>query len=225
MCIRDSLLYVVIPVTVVFCSNSSIQVNPRCYKCGVTSYYLKQRNLLTPAQYQECLAELEKRESKNQIRNTIKQKHSLWKEISPIFTQILNCHWESERDTDNRLTTWHIMNLLCCDHGISGLQIDINIVVDILIARCVKNIVKLVQVVKYAILAKQFCRLFARQRLICFIVFEAKHRKSSFFAHACSSLHIGKFNFPRFFFLLKKQIQHICTESFSPPVPFKSINF
>ena len=26
---------------------------------------------------QECLAELEKRESKNQIRNTIKQKHSL----------------------------------------------------------------------------------------------------------------------------------------------------
>ena len=62
-----------------------------------------------------------------------------------------------------------------------------------------------------AILAKQFCRLFARQRLICFIVFEAKHRKSSFFAHACSSLHIGKFNFPRFFFLLKKQIQHICT--------------
>ena len=23
-----------------FCSNSSIQVNPRCYKCGVTSYYL-----------------------------------------------------------------------------------------------------------------------------------------------------------------------------------------
>lgn len=96
---------------------------------------------------------------------------------------------------------------------------------DILIARCVKNIVKLVQVVKYAILAKQFCRLFARQRLICFIVFEAKHRKSSFFAHACSSLHIGKFNFPRFFFLLKKQIQHTRTESFSPPVPFKSINF
>ena len=108
---------------------------------------LKQRNLLTPAQYQECLAELGKRESKNQIRNTIKQKHSLWKKISPIFTQILNCHWESERDTDNRLTTWHIMNLLCCDHGILGLQIDINIVVDILIARCVKNIVKLVQVV------------------------------------------------------------------------------
>lgn len=34
---------------------------------------LKQRNLLTPAQYQECLAELEKRESKNQICNTIKQ--------------------------------------------------------------------------------------------------------------------------------------------------------
>ena len=24
-----------------FYSNSSIQVNPRCYKCGVTSYYLK----------------------------------------------------------------------------------------------------------------------------------------------------------------------------------------
>ena len=38
---------------------------------------LKQRNLLTPAQYQECLTELGKRESKNQIRNTIKQKHSL----------------------------------------------------------------------------------------------------------------------------------------------------
>ena len=52
---------------------------------------LKQRNLLTPAQYQECLAELEKRESKTPIRNTIKQKHPLWKEISPIFTRILNC--------------------------------------------------------------------------------------------------------------------------------------
>ena len=38
---------------------------------------LKQRNLLTPAKYQEFLAELGKRESKNQIRNTIKQKHSL----------------------------------------------------------------------------------------------------------------------------------------------------
>ena len=71
----------------------------------------------------------------------------LVKENFTDFSQILNCHWESERDTDNRLTTWHIMNLLCCDHGILGLQIDINIVVDILIARCVKNIVKLVQVV------------------------------------------------------------------------------
>ena len=56
---------------------------------------LKQRNLLTPAQYQECLAELEKRESKNQIRNTIKQKHSLWKKISPIFTRIFNCQQHS----------------------------------------------------------------------------------------------------------------------------------
>lgn len=56
---------------------------------------LKQRNLLTPAQYQECLAELGKRESKNQIRNTIKQKHSLWKEFSPIFTRIFNCQQHS----------------------------------------------------------------------------------------------------------------------------------
>ena len=56
---------------------------------------LKQRNLLTPAQYQECLAELEKRESKNQICNTIKQKHSLWKKISPIFTRIFNCQQHS----------------------------------------------------------------------------------------------------------------------------------
>ena len=56
---------------------------------------LKQRNLLTPAQYQECLAELGKRESKNQICNTIKQKHSLWKKISPIFTRIFNCQQHS----------------------------------------------------------------------------------------------------------------------------------
>lgn len=46
---------------------------------------LKQRNLLTPAQYQECLAELEKRESKNQIRNTIKTETFLVKENSTDF--------------------------------------------------------------------------------------------------------------------------------------------
>src|SRR5699024_9454154 len=39
--ISDLLLYAVIPVTIVF-PNSSIQVNPRRCKCGVTSYYLKQ---------------------------------------------------------------------------------------------------------------------------------------------------------------------------------------
>ena len=122
-----------------------------------------------------------------------------------FFTQILNCHWESERDTDNRLTTWYIMNLLCCDHGISGLQIDINIVVDILIARCVKNIVKLVQVVKYAILAKQFCRLFARQRLICFIVFEAKHRKSSSLLMLAPPYTSGNSIFPVFSSCLKSR--------------------
>jgi hypothetical protein len=38
--IGDLLLYAVIPVIVIF-GKSSIQVNPRCYKCGVTSYYLK----------------------------------------------------------------------------------------------------------------------------------------------------------------------------------------
>ena len=38
--ISDLLLYAVIPVTIVF-PNSSIQVNPRRCKCGVTSYYLK----------------------------------------------------------------------------------------------------------------------------------------------------------------------------------------
>ena len=37
--ISDLLLYAVIPVTIVF-PNSSIQVNPRRCKCGVTSYYL-----------------------------------------------------------------------------------------------------------------------------------------------------------------------------------------
>lgn len=36
--ISDLLLYAVIPVT--SCS-ISIQVNPRCYKCEVTSYYLE----------------------------------------------------------------------------------------------------------------------------------------------------------------------------------------
>ena len=32
-------MYAVIPVIMIF-SKSSIQVNPRCYKCEVTSYYL-----------------------------------------------------------------------------------------------------------------------------------------------------------------------------------------
>ena len=40
----DLLLYAVIPVTV-FGSNLSIQVNPRCCKCEVTSYYLKKRRI------------------------------------------------------------------------------------------------------------------------------------------------------------------------------------
>ena len=34
-------MYAVIPVIVIF-GKSSIQVNPRCYKCEVTSYYLKE---------------------------------------------------------------------------------------------------------------------------------------------------------------------------------------
>ena len=33
-------MYAVIPVIMIF-SKSSIQVNPRCYKCEVTSYYLR----------------------------------------------------------------------------------------------------------------------------------------------------------------------------------------
>src|SRR5699024_9303020 len=41
--ISDLLLYAVIPVTIVF-PNSSIQVNPRRCKCGVTSYYLSINN-------------------------------------------------------------------------------------------------------------------------------------------------------------------------------------
>ena len=40
----DLLLYAVIPVTFVLV-NFSIQVNPRCYKCEVTSYYLKNLGL------------------------------------------------------------------------------------------------------------------------------------------------------------------------------------
>ena len=34
-------MYAVIPGIMIF-SKSSIQVNPRCYKCEVTSYYLKE---------------------------------------------------------------------------------------------------------------------------------------------------------------------------------------
>ncbi len=36
----DHLLYAVIPVTIDISSIISIQVDPRCYKCEVTSYYL-----------------------------------------------------------------------------------------------------------------------------------------------------------------------------------------
>ena len=46
---------------------------------------LKQRNLLTPAQYQECLAELGKRESKNQICNTLKKSNFTTAENPDIF--------------------------------------------------------------------------------------------------------------------------------------------
>ena len=38
-------MYAVIPGIMIF-SKSSIQVNPRCYKCEVTSYYLKEMNIL-----------------------------------------------------------------------------------------------------------------------------------------------------------------------------------
>lgn len=50
---------------------------------------LKQRNLLTPAQYQECLAELGKRESKNQICNINKTETFLVKEnFTDFYTNI-----------------------------------------------------------------------------------------------------------------------------------------
>ena len=91
------------------------------------------------------------------------------------------------------------MNLLCCDHGISGLQIDINIVVDILIARCVKNIVKLVQVVKYAILAKQFCRLFARQRPYMLYSFRGKTPKKQLLCSCLLLLTHREIQFSPFF--------------------------
>ena len=52
---------------------------------------LKQRNLLTPAQYQECLAELGKRESKNQIRikNSIFRNSLIFQGLPPIKYQNL----------------------------------------------------------------------------------------------------------------------------------------
>ena len=34
-------IFFVIRFYLCFLSNSSIQVNPRCHKCGVTSYYIK----------------------------------------------------------------------------------------------------------------------------------------------------------------------------------------
>ena len=50
---------------------------------------LKQRNLLTPAQYQECLAELGKRESKNQISEYHKTETFIVKEnFTDFYTNI-----------------------------------------------------------------------------------------------------------------------------------------
>ena len=97
----------------------------------------------------------------------------------------------------------------CRNHGVARLQVDINVTVDVLIPCRMKDIVKLVQIVKHTLAAKQFCRLLARQGLINLIAFKAKHSKSSLLAHICASSHIGKFDFPCSFFLLQEAIQHI----------------
>ena len=75
------------------------------------------------------------------------------------------------------------MNLLCCDHGISGLQIDINIVVDILIARCVKNIVKLFEIIKHSVLLEQPDGLLSRYGAMHLVVFDTEYDKKQFITY------------------------------------------
>lgn len=94
----------------------------------------------------------------------------------------------------------------CRDHGVPRLQIDIDVAVNVLIPGGMENIVKLPQIVKHAVTAKQLHRLPASQRPVRLIALNAKHRKDGFRAHSLPSLHIGKFDFSRSFFF--DRIQH-----------------
>ena len=89
-------MYAVIPVTMIF-FKSSIQVNPRCCKCEVTSYYLKEHNV-------ECYFEKENIwtfDGKGEVLLTIMS--SLAQEESRSISE--NCTWgQRKRFADGKVT-------------------------------------------------------------------------------------------------------------------------
>ena len=83
---------------------------------------------------------------------------------------------------------------LCRNDSASGIQINVNILVDILIAGCVQHIVEFTNIIVHTVLLEQLRYLLSRQSFLNLIALHTEHGKLDFLAHNNPSLNIGKLN-------------------------------